>query len=525
MLSPLIGAVSSWSGMGSFVGGVILLFVGYMTYGRFVEKVLAPDDRKTPALKYGDGVDYIVLPHWKNMLIQLLNIAGIGPVIGVIAGIKFGSIVFILIPIGNIIGGATHDFIAGMASLRNRGSNLPSFGRAAFGNTFYSLFSLFTISLLLLVVAVFINVPAGLVDKSIVSGIPSFWWAVALIFAYYIIATMFPVDRIIGKLYPIFGGVLLLGTLALFVSLLIKGFKDPTILLESENFRGLKESFIGDHPIIPCLFVTIACGILSGFHATQSPIIARTMKSEREARSSFYGMMVLEGLIAMVWAAASLAVYNYFLVEQGNEYWTKSPIAVLPDITTYFLGSGLGLVTVIAVIILAVTSGDTAMRCMRLTLAEMFKMDQKPILNRFLITAPLILLVTLLLVWSNKDSASFGKLWNYFAWGNQVLAVSTLGAGTVWLAAKKKTVWISAVPCFYMTFIVFSFLLWTSEKHNGPQGVGLDLNLSYGISFVIAGAYVIYCIVHGRSLAKIDGGKRLENEESDQEDLNAQERK
>lgn len=566
-MSLFLFGAASYSGFATFIVGLLLLVVGYMTYGRFVEKTLGPDDRQTPALKYNDGVDYIVLPHWKNMLIQLLNIAGIGPVIGVIAGIKFGAVVFILIPIGNIIGGATHDFIAGMASLRNRGGNLPGFIKMTLGTAYYRFFSAFMIFLLLLVVAVFINVPANLINSSLIphpkdngqlvlgdkeihaeealnavdsseksqvvdgeSAIEStaveqektalsvkkqpvqknyFWTAVLAIFLYYVFATMFPVDKIIGKLYPIFGAVLLLGSLALLVALLAKGLKDPSILIESEAFKTAKEGFLANNPIVPCLFVTIACGILSGFHATQSPIIARTMKSEREARSSFYGMMVLEGVIAMIWAAAALAVYNHYLAVNPEFWTTKTANDVLSIITNDFLGSRLGTITVLAVVILAITSGDTAMRSMRLSLAEMFNIDQKRIIKRIAICVPLIAIVSLLLLWSNQDKASFGKLWNYFAWANQVLAASTLGAGCVWLYGRKRAGWISAVPCFYMTFIVIAYILWTSPEHKGPQGLGLDLTLSYLIGLVVSIVFVCWCVVRGKKIGK-SGGNGME---------------
>ncbi len=513
-----------------FLVGVVLLIVGYYTYGRFVESVLAPDDRETPAVKYADGVDFVVLPHWKNMLIQLLNIAGVGPVIGVIAGIKFGAIVFLLIPIGNIIGGATHDFISGMASLRNNGANLPTFVKENLGTTFYRCFSVFMVLLLLLVVAVFINIPAHLIDGTFLPDVPFFWWAVGLIFLYYIAATMFPVDKIIGAFYPIFGGMLLVGSAALFVALMIRGFNDPSILVESEEFANLKSDFLTNQPILPCLFVTIACGILSGFHATQSPIIARTMKSERQARSSFYGMMVVEGLIAMVWAGAALAIYN-----ASPELWSVPPADVLSKITTNFLGSGLGTVTVIAVVILAITSGDTAMRSMRLSLAEILNVDQKKFANRLAVCAPLILITTLLLWWSNHDSSSFGKLWNYFAWANQVLAAGTLGAGTVWIYGMRKQGWIAALPGAFMTFIVSSYILWSSPANNGPYGLvaalkagfatgktdvetdapvsGLPLNLSYALGIVIALVFIGWCVYRGKKNA---ASPKLEDETNDQ---------
>ncbi|MDO5309413.1 MAG: carbon starvation CstA family protein [Planctomycetia bacterium] len=494
-----------------FSCGLLLLIVGYLTYGRFIERVLSPDDRLTPAVKYNDGVDYVVLPKWKNMMIQLLNIAGIGPVIGVIAGIKFGTIVFLLIPIGNIIGGATHDFLAGMASLRNRGSNLPKFIRQTLGTGYYGFFSVFMVFLLLLVVAVFINVPATLIDKTFVPGTDFFWGAVACIFIYYIIATLFPVDKIIGSLYPFFGAILIFGSLALLGSICYKSIEDHMLLQESQAFITAKNNYLQTNPIIPCLFVTIACGILSGFHATQSPIIARTMKSEREARASFYGMMVLEGIIAMIWAASALVVYNTF-----PELWTGTdkPVpaqAVLPQITDFFLGKHVGSITVIAVVVLAITSGDTAMRSLRLSLSEIFKISQQSIRNRLLVTTPLIVVVALLLWWSNQNNESFGKLWNYFAWGNQVLAASTLGGCCVWLYAMRKQGWIAIIPSAFMTFIVASFILWTSKEHKGPAGFGLELHTAYVMGAVISALFTIWCLCRGKRLAKRDD---IEMEES-----------
>ncbi len=480
-----------------FVLGIVLLVLGYFTYGAFVEKIQAPDDRRTPAERLYDGIDYVPLPHWKNMLIQLLNIAGVGPVIGVIAGIKFGSIVFLLIPIGNIIGGATHDFISGMASLRNNGGNLPAFIRGTLGDVAYRLFSVLMVFLLLLVVAVFINIPATLVNDYFCPNLSFFWWAVAIIFLYYVVATIFPVDKIIGSLYPFFGALLICGSLGLLGVLIFKGIQTPSIFSESATFTQSKEGFLVDHPILPCLFVTIACGILSGFHATQSPIIARTMKTERQARSSFYGMMIMEGIIAMIWAAGALYLYNL-----KPELWSCSPTKVLTEITTYNLGAWMGGVTIAAVIILAVTSGDTAMRCLRLSLAEAFKINQKPLLNRFAICLPLILIVAGVLWWSNLDAESFGKLWNYFAWGNQTLAVFTLGAGTVWLYSLKKQGWISAIPGLFMTFIVVSFILWTSEEHKGPIGAGLDLKLSYILGAIFALLYMGWCVIRGLKYSK-----------------------
>ncbi|MDD3587461.1 MAG: carbon starvation CstA family protein, partial [Thermoguttaceae bacterium] len=288
-----------------FLFGIALLIAGYYVYGAFIEKVLGPDDREVPARAKYDAVDFVELPHWKNMLIQLLNIAGIGPVIGVILGIKFGSVVFLIIPFGNILGGAVHDFLAGMMSLRGDGCNLPTIVRRELGQYLYSAFLIFVVVLLLLVVTVFINVPAALID-GFAPNYQIFWWAVGAIFVYYIFATLFPIDQIIGRIYPLFGMFLLVGTGAIFLALLWHGNNNPYFLAETDAF---KKGMLHE-PIIPCLFVTIACGIMSGFHATQSPIVARTLQSERQARSTFYGMMIVEGIIAMIWAAAGLAIYN-----------------------------------------------------------------------------------------------------------------------------------------------------------------------------------------------------------------------
>ncbi len=478
-----------------FFSGIALLVLGYFTYGRFLEKILGPDDRETPAKTHCDGVDFLCLPHWKNMLIQLLNIAGVGPVIGVILGIKFGTIVFIVIPIGNLVAGAAHDFLAGMMSLRHGGANLPALIRTSLGKNYYAFFSVFMV-LLLLVVAVFINIPAQLVD-SLFPSVGIFWVAVGAIFIYYVCATLFPVDKIIGKIYPLFGGLLLVGTFAIACALLWKCFENPALLTETDAFKANMLTAQNNNPIIPMLFVTIACGIISGFHATQSPIIARTMASERQARSGFYGMMVLEGLIAMVWAAAGLAIYNLF-----PEYMLKNASDVLGDITHYFLGSGMGIVTILGVVVLAVTSGDTAMRSLRLSLSEMCGINQKPLRNRLLLCAPIILVIVLLLVWSNTDAASFKQLWNYFAWGNQVLAASTLMAAAAWLFGQRKNGWVALLPGLFMAFIVLTYILWISPEHGGPVGIGLNLTTAYAGAGVLTFMFGVWTCHRGRKNRK-----------------------
>ena len=471
-----------------FLIGLFILVAGYFLYGRIIEKIFGPDDREVPAKKSFDGLDFLVLPDWKNKLIQLLNIAGVGPVIGVIIGIKFGDIVFLLIPIGCILAGAVHDFAAGMMSLRNNGANLTGLIKLTTGKKVYLVFSIFLIVALLLVVAVFITTPAQLL-----AGLIQWKYALiastVLIFVYYVAATMFPVDKIIGRIYPIFGGLLLLGTLALFGKLIYTAISDPAILTESAGFQQGKFT----SPIIPMLFVTIACGILSGFHATQAPIVARTMSSERQARGVFFGMMALEGFIAMVWAAGAMAIYN-----RAPELMGAGATNVLHKITAEFLGSNLSMVVVLSVIILAVTSGDTAMRSLRLSIAEMFNLDQKPIMNRLILMVPLIAAVIGLLIWSNVNAKSFQMLWNYFAWSNQVMAAFTFIAATIYLASRNKPFAVTALPGMFITFVVTSYIMWISPAHGGPLGFGLDLSDSYLIAGFAAIAIFTWAIMHGK---------------------------
>ena len=474
-----------------FLGGIAFLALGYLVYGRLVERILGPDDRETPAMALRDGVDYVPLPKWKNLLIQLLNIAGVGPVIGVVLGIKFGKVALLIIPVGCVLMGGVHDFLAGMMSVRNRGANLPKTVADCLGRGYARVFSWVMIALLLLCVAVFINVPASIVDKTWLPQTPVFWWAAAAIFVYYVAATLFPVDKIIGRVYPVFGALLIAGSLAMAVALVWSGFRQPSLLNDCAGFAG----FQSRNPLFPCLFVTIACGIISGFHATQSPIVARTMRSEREARATFYGMMILEGVIAMVWAAGALAIYNL-----DGGLISQPPANVLTQITTHFLGGWMGGLTVLAVVILAVTSGDTALRSARLSLGEMCGIDQAPAVRRVLTCLPLVLLVAVLLWWSNASASSFGRLWNYFAWGNQAISATTLLCGTVWLArqGKRAGALVAAVPAVFMTTVVVSFILWASADRGQPWGIvwkwtegrlvncGCPLSLAVALGAVLA---------------------------------------
>lgn len=479
--------------MACFIGGIAFLIIGYVVYGKIVERLVGPDDRKTPAVANPDGVDIVPLPEWKNMLIQLLNIAGIGPVIGVILGIKFGKVALLIIPIGCVFMGAVHDFVAGMMSIRMEGANLPRIVERNLGRTYSAVFSWIMLVLLLLVVAVFINVPANLIGMTF-GGANVFWWAVGAIFAYYVAATLFPVDKIIGRVYPLFGALLVVGSVAISVALVAAGLRDPAILNDCAGFAD----FQSKNPLFPCLFVTIACGIISGFHATQSPIVARTITSERQARATFFGMMIAEGVIAMIWAAAALAIYN-----TAPENLTLPGPKVLGNITTHYLGPWMGGVTVFAIVVLAVTSGDTALRSARLSVAEIFKIDQVKLTTRIMTCVPLIATVALLLWWSNLNAKSFANLWNYFAWGNQMISATTLMAATVWLMrqGRRAASIVTLIPGMFMTSVIVAFILWTPGTGGQPWGLvpgGLPVAVASAIGLAVSVVFAAFVIRCGR---------------------------
>ena len=467
----------------TFLIGIAILIGGYFTYGKFVERVIGPDDRKTPALENPDGVDRVVLPHWKNMLIQLLNIAGIGPVIGVILGIKFGAIVFILLPLGNVLGGAVHDYFSGMVSIRNNGMNVPALSRKFLGKgPSKVVMSLIAIALIL-VGAVFTNTPAALINTPILVGShvsPTlFWIAVACIFAYYFISTFFPIDKIIGRIYPIFGGLLILASLGILI-----GIAPQLNVLDEFSLSDIASNF-NKHPthqpIIPMLFVTIACGIISGFHSTQSPIVARTEVTEKTGRQTFYGMMIIEGLIGMIWAAGGMFIYH-----QMPELITgASGVKILSELVhTVIPFAPVSILVVVGVIILAITSGDTSLRSLRLTIAELTGLEQTSVRNRLILTIPMFAICALIILWSNMNKDGFNILWNYFSWANQLMAVCSLCVTVVYLRSKKKNFWIALLPCMFMAFITFDYILWVSPENlkGAPLGFGLD----YKTALVIA---------------------------------------
>ncbi|MBR6943193.1 MAG: carbon starvation protein A [Fibrobacter sp.] len=490
----------------TFLIGVAILIIGYFTYGKFVERVFGPDDRKTPALANPDGVDRVPMPHWKNVLIQLLNIAGIGPVIGVILGIKFGAIVFILLPLGNVLGGAVHDYFSGMISMRNNGYNVPALSRKFLGKGPAKIVMALISVALILVGAVFTNTPAALVNTPILAGShvsqTLFWVAVAVIFAYYFISTFFPIDKIIGRIYPVFGALLILASLAIFIGII------PNLnALDEFCFADIMSNFHkhpAGQPIIPMLFVTIACGIISGFHSTQSPLVARTEVTEKTGRQTFYGMMIIEGLIGMIWAAGGMFIYH-----QMPELLTgASGVKVLSVlVSTVIPWAPISILVVVGVIILAITSGDTSLRSLRLTIAELTGLEQTSIKNRLILTVPMFAICAALIFWSNLNPEGFNILWNYFSWSNQLMAVCSLCVATVYLRSKKKNFWIALIPCMFMTFITADYILWVSPENlkGAPLGFGLDYKTALVIALHDAVILGFLLCTRGKTLTKMEG--------------------
>ena len=480
--------------MATFLIGLVILIVGAAVYGKFCEKVFGPDDRQTPAYTKQDGVDYIPMKGWKNALINLLNIAGTGPIFGPIQGILFGPIAFITIPIGNIIGGAMHDYFSGMICLRDGGSQMSGMIGKYTNKSIYRVYNAFVCLLLLLVGAVFIYTPGDILATGIFGfdGKPtsaSTWIIYGAIFAYYLAATVFPIDAIIGKIYPIFGGILMFSAIGVFVGLFIKGY--PLINIWDDwkgPFFDYGVKFTEGH-FFPTFFVTVACGILSGFHSTQTAIISRTVKSEKQGRMTFYNMMVLEGFIAMVWAAAAMGIFN--LVDgMATGGATATVIAVCKDL----LGPVGGIVALAGIVVLPITSGDTALRGLRLTVADTLKIDQSTNGKRMGLSAIIFALVAAILVFAKLNANGFNILWRYFAWSNQTLSLFAFLAITVWMFenGKGKFAWIPLIPGGFYAFITMTYIF------NAQIGFNVPWTGAYIIGGVLAVAYVAAAVWYGK---------------------------
>ena len=447
----------------TFCISLVLLILGYLFYGKFVEKVFGPDDRITPALRINDGVDYILLPSWKIFMIQFLNIAGTGPIFGAIMGAKFGPAAYLWIVFGCIFAGATHDYLSGMLSIRNNGAGLPELVGKYLGNGVKNVMLVFTVLLLGLVGAVFVKSPADILTSMFDNGM--LW--IVLIFAYYIIATMMPVDKIIGKIYPIFAFSLLFMAAALMVVLFVRWYDIPELWETGVVSLGKlthPESFKDD--LFPALFITIACGAISGFHATQSPLMARCMKNEHLGRPIFYGSMITEGIVALIWATvASYFFYGspapgYELMAAAKDGYLTSVPVVVNLVCNDWLGVAGGILAMLGVVAAPITSGDTALRSARLIIADWLHMEQKTIAKRLSISIPLFLATMGLLIWQMENASGFNVLWGYFGWANQALSVFTLWTLTVYLAKNRPAYfWVTLIPALFMTAVCTSFIV------------------------------------------------------------------
>lgn len=459
--------------MTSFLIALAVLVGGYIVYGLVMDRVLGIDPaRPTPCKEHADGIDYVPMSPWRVFLIQFLNIAGLGPIFGAIMGVMFGPAAFIWISLGTIFGGAVHDFTAAVISLRHNGASLPEIIGRELGSGVKQLMRVFAVLLLLLVGAVFVITPAGLLADMTPAWCGVNFW-ICVIFAYYLAATLLPVDKLIGRFYPLFGLALLFMALGMLGVML---FGNTTIPLDFGDGLWSRHPAADTHPLFPMMFVSIACGAISGFHATQSPMMARCLTNERLARPVFYGAMVAEGIVALIWAAAAIAFTGGY--EQLAAYMGAGGSAgsLVKEISFGWLGAAGGVLAVLGVIVAPVTSGDTALRSVRLMVADMLHLDQTKLRPRLLVTLPLFALVFGLMM------MDFNVLWRYFAWANQTMSVFTLWACTVWLARHHRPYIVTLLPALFMTVVSVSYLLCAPS----PEGFGLDPALSTGVGAVVA---------------------------------------
>ena len=480
----------------TFFIAVALLIGGYLIYSRVTERVFGIDDRKTPAIANPDGVDITPLPKWKAFLIELLNIAGTGPIFGAISGALFGPIVFVWIVLGCILGGAVHDYFSGMISSRNNGDSIVKLAGKYSGKIIEIVMRIFSIVLLILVTAVFVVSPSTLLE-TLTSGNVKAWIWMIIILAYYFVSTILPIDKIIGKAYPVFGTILIAMALAVIIGVIVQNDKYPMIELIG-NLRDFSKEH-GSLPWWPFMMTTVACGAVSGFHATQSPMVAKCIKSEKEGRQIFYGAMVAEGIIALIWAAAAMA---FFKVNTADG-WELLNIGggnsnSVNEIAKGILGPVGTVLAIVGVVICPITSGDTALRSCRLILGERLHLDQKKLKNRLILTAPLFAGVIGISIWNFMDPHNFNILWRWFAWSNQVLAAISLWVATGYLYKTKKNRFISlftAVPAMFMTAVVITYIFAEPELALGrfiPYYVSLIIGLSG--TLLVSGFYIFKVI-------------------------------
>lgn len=436
----------------SFTIALLVLIAGYFIYGKLVSRIFGQDaTRVTPVHTHADGVDFVKLPTWKIFLIQFLNIAGLGPIFGAIMGIMFGPAAFLWIVFGTIFAGAVHDYLAGMLSLRSNGASLPEIIGAQLGGGIKNVMRVFALLLMILVGAVFVYNPADLLAQITPESVDRMFWIIA-IFAYYMLATLLPIDKLIGKLYPLFGLALLFMAVGILVMLYVHGSAMPEMWEGFANRRPDADAT----PIFPMMFVSIACGAISGFHATQSPMMARCLQNERHARPVFYGAMVTEGVIALIWAATAVTFtggYENLSATLGS----SSPSVLVNEISKSWLGTFGGILAILGVIAAPITSGDTALRSARLIAADFLNFGQGQLHKRLLVSVPVFALCFFVMM------IPYEALWRYFAWSNQMLAVFTLWALTVYLSRHGKLYIITLLPALFMTAVTMTYIFYAPE--------------------------------------------------------------
>ena len=464
----------------SFFFALAVLILGYVFYGKAVDKVFGPDDRKCPAVAMEDGVDYLVLPTWKVFLVQLLNIAGLGPIYGAVAGAMWGPQVFLWICFGTIFAGGVHDYLSGMLSERNRGASISEVTGKYLGPQMKTIMRFFSVILLIFVGTVFMTGPAGLLFKLTPTkgfiGSQNFWLLIVLI--YYILATMFPVDKIIGRIYPVFGVVLIIMALGI-IGGIFTGIFNGVYHMPEITFANVHP----DHKaIFPFMFITVACGAISGFHSTQSPLMARCFTPESNGRSIFYGAMVCEGVIALIWAAAACTFFPTPLALQEAYNSAGGAGTVVYSISTGTLGFAGGVLAMLGVIACPITSGDTAFRSARLTLADWFAMDQETVPQRLKFSIPIFI------VGAALSQMNFGIIWRYFSWSNQTLAMIVLWAGAVYFyqyGKSTKAYLMAAIPATFMSVVTMNYILIAKEGFRLSNTIGFPVGIIFAIVCVV----------------------------------------
>ncbi len=466
----------------SFVICLLVLIAGYFLYGKLVENIFHPDDRETPAVRIDDGVDYVVMPQWKLFLVQLLNIAGLGPIFGAMQGALWGPVVFLWITFGTIFAGGVHDYFSGMLSERNEGYSISEVSGIYMGRVMKNIMRVVSVVLLVMVGTVFAVGPAGLITTLLgehgASGVmvnTRAWSFIILI--YYFVATFVSIDKIIGKIYPIFGICLII----MAVGVIFGIYTNPAYTIPEiwNNFTNMHPS---STPIWAFMFITVACGAISGFHSTQSPLMARCMKSEKQGRFVFYGAMTAEGVIALIWAAAGCAIYEKTggLSTGLQQALSMGQSAAIYDVCAKTMG-GVGIaLAMIGVIVCPITSGDTAFRSARLTIADWFGLDQNDWKKRLYLCVPLLCIGGLI------SLLDYSVVWRYFSWTNQTLAMIVLWTASMYLYMEKKNYWLTAVPATFMSAVSMTYFF------SAPECLGLSSAIAYPVGLIIAATFLAF---------------------------------